>query len=138
VVRARVALGRGRLGDAVGELERLAGAPVEEPGRFASATATRVAVLVERNLLEEAQGVVAPGVGRLREGGAAAQLVELLERAGREAAARMRSAMELWELPFARGARAPAPAAAEAAGPSRFAAAWTGAANRVLDALERA
>lgn len=137
VVRARVALGAGRLGEAVGELARLGGAPVEEPGLFASATATRVAVLAELNLLEEAQRVAAAGVERLREGGAAAQVVEMIERAGREAAARMRSAMALWELPFTSGHAREAVRPGEEAGPTRFAAAWTGAANRVLDALER-
>jgi hypothetical protein len=152
VVQVRVALAAGRLAEAVAQLELLAAAPAGDPRLFASAVATRIAVLVELNLLEAAQEAAAAGIAQLAAGGAAAHLVALLERARSDAAARGRSAMALWELPFAmpctmpftrdvevpgEAATPPAEPVGSAGAPSRFTAAWTAAANGVLGALER-
>jgi CHAT domain len=143
VVRARTALLAGRLAQALRELDILDRAPVTEPRLFASATALRVALQCELNLLDAAEATAAAAIAKLETDPGAQPLLALLDRARRGAALRRRSAIALWELP------ALIPGAASAPGESgridlelppeassSFAAVWTTAANRVLIALE--
>lgn len=141
LVQVRAALAGGRLADALSAVEALCKVPTGVPMLFAAATAARIAVLAELNLLEAAQQVATTAIEQLAEAGAPSQVIELVERAKRDAAARGHSAMALWEQPFA-GQPAntpPLPLAADepAGGRWRLTAAWTGAVNRILMALER-
>jgi hypothetical protein len=141
LVRARAALVSGRLAEAISASEALRRVPPGVPLLFAAAAAARVAVLAELNLLEAAQQVATTAIAQLSEAGAPPQAIDLLERARRDAAARGRSAMALWELPsLGRTADPPAslPTISEPTGGRwRLTAAWTGTANQVLLALER-
>lgn len=141
LVRTRAALASGRLAEAITAVEALRNVPPGVPMLFAAATAARVAVLAELNLLEAAQQVATTAIGELAETEPPPQAIELLERAKRDATARGHSAMALWELPsVGPGADArPLPIAAvePAGGRWRLTAAWTAAVNRILFALER-
>jgi hypothetical protein len=145
LVRARIGLTAGRLRDAYDRLDELATAPTGDPSLFASAAATRAAIFVELNLWRRAQEVAADAVRRLGSGPAVEPLVQLLTRAQHNAGTRGRSVMAVWELPFEapdvaarRRARPSVSLPSQAVGaPWRLASAWTGHANRVLEALEQ-
>jgi CHAT domain len=139
LVRTRLALATGHLARAVAELEVLAAAPPGDPMLFAAAAAARVAVQAELNLLETADQIADGALATLSEEGPTAAL-ELLEQAKHDAAARGRSAIALWELPFTSGATdtAPLPRGESVGARWRLTAAWTGAVNRILSALEQA
>jgi hypothetical protein len=141
VVRARAALLGGRLAQAIAQLETLDRAPVTDPRLFGCATALRIAIQLELNLHTAAADTAAAAIVKLGDDPGARPLVALLDNARRGADARLRSAIALWELPVV--------VSAEIAGDcgrivfdvspeagSRFTAAWTVAANRVLIALE--
>jgi hypothetical protein len=143
IVRGRAALLGGRLTQAIAQLDVLDRAPVTEPVLFACATALRVAVQLELNLLTAADETAIAAIARLGDDPGVRPLVALLDTARRGAAARRRSAIALWELPVLSSGGGPAAVdhgrivfdlPLEAG--SRFTAAWTAAANRVLLALE--
>jgi hypothetical protein len=141
LVQTRAALAGGRLAEAISALDALRKVPPGVPMLCSAATAARVAVLAELNLLEAAQQVATAAIDELAGSNAPPQAIEPLERARRDAAARGHSAMALWELPLA-DQRATAPPSLLATGEPasgrwRLTAAWTEAANQVLLALER-
>jgi hypothetical protein len=136
VVRTRVALAGGQLARALAQLDVLAEAPVGDVPLFSAATLARLAVLLEINRHETAQRIVDEAIARLT--GAPAPVISLLVQAKRDALARQRSTLALWEQPYAAAKAAPDPfdAAPDSTG-WRFTAVWTAAANRVFAALER-
>lgn len=143
LVRARAALLAGRLDQAIAELDRLDRVPVTEPRLFASATALRVALQCELNLLDAAEATAQAAIAKLEADPGAERSRALIDRARCNAVLRRRSAIALWEQPVLVGgvgssagdpARVVLDLAAEAG--AGFTAAWTTAANRVLIALE--
>lgn len=149
LVTAHLALARGHLADALRACSTL-DPPPGTPSLFTAVVAAKIAVLVELNLLQQAQQTASAAIARLGGARMHRPFVELLERASASAAARRSSAIAQWELPF-RGPPSlqgdggseqdrptwnPALAQPSAQGPG-FAATWIRAANRVMLALER-
>lgn len=148
LVAGRLALIRGDLAEALRLSESLH-ASHEDPDLFTSSTALQIAVLTEFNLLQRAQELATMAIARLGSVDPWRSCVDLLQRARDGAAARGRSAMALWELPFGSEAvaRTSPPsldglaiaATSSPAMPAQrvsFTVAWTTAANQVLRQLE--
>jgi hypothetical protein len=144
LVAARVAFAAGRLSDARAKLPDIRTIPSDARGLLTSVAALRIAIESELNLFETAQATARDAISRIGDDIRARDHVVLLERASQGAALRLRSAVALWELP----ALIPRPAehdpeldhldeplCTSATDRMRYTAAWTSAANAVLEAL---
>jgi hypothetical protein len=145
LLATRLALARGRVVEALQVCSGLVPLP-GVPSLFVAVVTAQIAVRVELNQLQQAQDIATAAIERLDGDARQRSHVDLLMRARAAAAARSRSAIARWELPF-RPRRAPS--RGEDADNSAccawlqlpdevsgFSAAWTGTANRILLALE--
>lgn len=144
LIAARVAFAAGRLSEARAKLPAFEAIPADARGLLASVAALRIAIESELNLFEAAQATARAAIARIGDDIRDRDHVALIERAGRGAARRLQSAIALWELPLvvpgtvdrdAGMACLDEPLLAPGTDRVRYTAAWTSAANAVIDAL---
>lgn len=144
LIAARVAFAAGRLSEARAKLPAFEAIPADTHALLASVAALRIAIESELNLFETAQATARDAITRLGDDIRDRDHVALIERASRGAARRLKSAIALWELPLvvpgtvdreAEMACLDEPLLAPGTDRVRYTAAWTSAANAVIDAL---